>query len=122
MSDDVVFVQGLQLEASIGVFDWEKTIRQRLIMDIELYTDFSAAAQSDALADAVDYGAVCERIHAVIRQDHYQLLESLADAIIWTLFEQFSVARIVLRIHKPGAIPGTDSVGVKVDRRRDGSK
>lgn len=118
MNEDVVFVQGLQLEASVGVFDWEKTIRQKLIIDLELYTDFSAAAQSDALDDAVDYAAVCERIHAVIRQDHYQLLERLAEAIIRALFDQFNVARIVLRIHKPGAIPGTDSVGVKVDRRK----
>lgn len=122
MSDDVVFVQGLQLEASIGVFDWEKTIRQRLTVDLELYTDFSAAAQSDALADAVDYAAVCECIQSVIQQDHYQLLERLADAIVRTLFDQFNVAHIVLRIHKPGAIPGTDSVGVMVDRCRDGRR
>jgi 7,8-dihydroneopterin aldolase/epimerase/oxygenase len=118
MNNDVVFVQGLQLDASVGVFDWEKQIRQRLRFDLELYTDFSAAAQSDAIADAVDYAAVCERIQNVISLDHYQLLERLAETIIRALFEQFRVERIVLSLHKPGAVPGTDSVGVKVDRWR----
>lgn len=122
MNQDVVFVQGLQLEASVGVFDWEKTIRQKLSVDIELYTDFSAAAKSDALDDAVNYAAVCECIHAVIQQDHYQLLERLAETIAQALFEQFQVARIVLCLHKPGAIAGANSVGVKVERWRGGSK
>lgn len=118
MSNDVVFVQGLQLEASIGVFDWEKSIRQKLTVDLELYTDFSKAAQSDALVDAVNYAAVCECIQLVVGHDHYQLLERLAESVVRALFEQFNVARIVLCLHKPGAIPGTNSVGVKVDRRR----
>lgn len=122
MNQDVVFVQGLQLEASIGVFDWEKTIRQKLSVDLELYTDFSAATKSDALDDAVDYAAVCECIQSVIQQDHYQLLERLAEAIAQALFEQFHVVRIVLCLHKPGAIASANSVGVKVERWRGGSR
>lgn len=120
MPRDQIFVQSLQLDASVGVFEWEKKIRQSLIFDLELFTDFRIAAQSDAIADAVDYAAVCEQIKQVLAMDHYQLLERLAEVIVQTLFEQFSVERIVLSVHKPGAVPNTQSVGVKVDRSRSG--
>lgn len=111
-------MEGLNLDASIGVFEWEKKIKQRLVFDIELFCDFSAASQSDDIKDAVNYAQVCEEIAKLISLKHYQLLEFLAERICCHLFDCFNVSAIKLSIFKPEAVPRTTSVGVKVFRQR----
>ena len=115
---DRVLVQGLSLDASIGVFEWEKQIKQRLIFDLELVCDFSKASQSDDIHDAVNYAQVCEEIETLVSLKHYQLLAFLAEQICGHLFECFKVSGIYLTIYKPDAVPKTSSVGVKVFRQR----
>ncbi len=116
--NDIVFVQDLTLDASIGVFEWEKKIKQRLIFNLELSCDFSKASQSDDILDAVNYASVCEEIEKVVSIKHYQLLEFLAEQICDHLFESFNISAVSLIIYKPDAVPKTRSVGVKVYRQR----
>jgi dihydroneopterin aldolase len=116
---DIVLIDSLELDASIGVFDWEKQVKQRLVFNLELYCDFSKASQSDELKDAVNYAQVCEEIEAVVVKKHYQLLEFLADQICSHLFDCFSVSAINLSIFKPDAVAKTKQVGVKVFRERN---
>ncbi len=116
--NDIVFVQDLTLDASIGVFEWEKKIKQRLIFNLELSCDFSKASQSDDILDAVNYASVCEEIEKVVSIKHYQLLEFLAEQICDHLFESFNISAVSLIIYKPDAVPKTSSVGVKVYRQR----
>ena len=115
---DTVLVKGLRVEASVGVFDWEKQIKQTLVFDAELYADFSAAAQSDAIEDAVDYSTVCAEITALVSQKHYQLLEYLAEEVCKHLLIKFPVGALSLAIYKPGAVANTDYVGIKVFRAK----
>ena len=76
---DTVFIKGLQATSVIGCYDWERDIRQTLVVDIELKADFTRAAQTDALADALDYAAISQRVIAVCDESRYQLLEALAE-------------------------------------------
>ena len=116
--NDIVLIQGLALEASIGVFDWEKKIKQRLVFDLELSCDFSKASVSDDIQDAVNYAQVCEEIENILSKKHYQLLEFLAEKISSHLFETFQIASLKLTIFKPEAVAKTQQVGVSIYRER----
>ena len=74
---DTVFIQGLKAASVIGCYDWERDIRQTLVIDLELKADFTRAAQTDALADALDYATISQRVIAVCDESRFQLLEAL---------------------------------------------
>ncbi len=118
---DTVLIDALELDASIGVFDWEKKIKQRLVFNLELSCDFSKASISDDISDAVNYAQVCDEIEMLVAQKHYQLLEFLAECICSHLFKSFAVSAIKLSIFKPEAVAKTKSVGVRVFREREDS-
>ena len=120
INSDKVLIEALALDASIGVFDWEKKIKQRLVFNLELYCDFSTAVLTDDIQDAVNYAQVCEEIESLIGLQHYQLLEFLAEKISCHLFKYFAVSAIKLSILKPNAVSKTKSVGVTIFRERKG--
>ena len=113
---DCVFIEGLEVEAVIGVLDWERTVEQRLVVDLELGWDNRRPAASGALEDALDYAAVAEVTRQCLREGRYHLLETAAEELAGVLADRFGVGyrRIVLR--KPGAVPGTSAVGVTIGR------
>jgi len=113
---DAVLVESFELDASIGVFDWEKKILQKLVFDLTLYCDFSAASQSDEIEDAIDYVAVCSMIEETTLAQHYQLLEALADKLANKILINFPIKSLLLSIRKPGAVPKAKQVGVQVYR------
>jgi dihydroneopterin aldolase len=115
-NSDKVLIDGLELDASIGVFDWEKKVKQRLVFNLELHCDFSKASVTDDIQDAVNYAQVCEEIARLICLKHYQLLEFLAERICCHLFDSFAISAIKLSIHKPDAVAKTNSVGVTIFR------
>lgn len=115
---DKVLIQDLELEASIGVFDWEKKIKQRLVFNLELSCDFAKASETDNIEDAVNYAQVCEEIESLLSLKHYQLLEYLAERVCHQLFDSFPISAIQLSIYKPEAVSKTKSVGVSVFRER----
>lgn len=118
MNQSTVIIEHYEVDASIGVFEWEKKIPQRLIFDLELSGDFSAASVTDILEDAIDYAAVCKAINTVVSSRHFNLLESLAENVVDKLFSLFPVQNLTLTINKPGAVPRAESVGVKIIRFR----
>ena len=113
---DIVFIDGLRVEAVIGVHEWEQRITQPLRFDLELETDIRSAAASDALHDAIDYSAVCVRLAAFVRESRCELVETLAEQCCAMLLREFRVARLRLRLTKPGAVPEADGVGVRIER------
>ena len=117
MNIDTVLIESYEVEASIGVFDWEKEILQKLVFDLTLYCNFSAASLTDEIEDAIDYVAVCKVIEEVTLEQHHQLLESLADKLARTILSRFRLESIALSIRKPGAVPMAKQVGVKVYRK-----
>ena len=113
---DRVFIENLEVETIIGVLDWERRVRQRICIDLEMAADIGKAASTDALEDALDYHAVSKRLTEFIEQSRFQLLESLAEALAELLQKEFGVQRLKLKLSKPGAIANAGNVGVMIER------
>jgi len=114
----VVTIKGLEPEAVIGCYDWERTIKQRLVIDLAMTTDFASATKSDDLSDALDYAAISEHVISFVERTEFQLLEALSAAIAGEIFQNWSVTQLRIDIDKPGAVQAVSSVGVSltVDR------
>jgi dihydroneopterin aldolase len=119
---DTVLIEEFELDASVGVFDWEKKILQKLVFDVSLFCDFSKASASDDISDAVNYVEVCQVIERITLQKHYQLLEALVEDITQEILQTFALEAVLLSIRKPGAVPKAKQVGVKAFRSRQQSK
>lgn len=116
---DTIFIEGLSTQASIGVFDWEKQIQQRLELDLALETDLAKPARSEQLSDTLDYAHISQEVLALIHQRHYDLIETLAETITEALLQQHPlIHRITLTLRKPDAVPQARSVGLRISRQR----
>lgn len=113
---DTVYIRGLRVEAIIGVFDWERTIRQPLVLHLDLASDNRAAAATDGIAEAVDYDAISKRVLAYVRDSRFQLIETLAERVAALVREEFDIPWLRLTISKPGAVAEADDVGVIIER------
>ena len=113
---DTVFIKGLKVKAVIGVFDWEKQIRQNLVLDLDLRADVAHTAASDTLEEAVDYKAISKRVAEFVEASRFQLVESLAEAVAGLVREEFSVGWVLVRIAKPFAVRTAQEVGVVIER------
>lgn len=113
---DIVYIKQLRADAVIGVYDWERGIRQPLVLDLELASDNRLAATHDALADAVDYDAISSRILAFVQTSQFQLIETLAERVAELVLDEFQVSWLRLRVGKPGAVAQASDVGVLIER------
>jgi 7,8-dihydroneopterin aldolase/epimerase/oxygenase len=115
---DTVFLRGLAIETTIGFFDWERHVKQTVIIDLEIPVDCARAAGSDSVADTVDYKSIAKRTIAFVGEAQFHLVETLAHNLATTLLAEFDIAWIRLSLNKPGAIRGSRDVGVSIERRR----
>ena len=115
---DKVFIEALEIEAVIGIYDWERKLRQPLLFDIEMGFDNRIPAASDAIADTLDYKAVSKRLIAFVSESSFQLVETLAERCAALILDEFKVAQVRIKLSKPGAVRGARAVGVIVERRR----
>lgn len=113
---DIIFISELKVETVIGVYKWERKIKQPILVDVEMAVDIAKAAQSDDLSDTVDYKVVASRITDLIHQSECHLLEYLAEHIAAALQQEFSIGWIKLRISKPDALAQAAAVGVMIER------
>lgn len=113
---DIVYIKALRADAVIGVYDWERGIRQELVLDLELCSDNRAAAESDAIEDAVDYDAISGRVLAYVRDSEFQLIETLAERVAELVLREFDVSWLRLQLSKPGAVKEAANVGVVIER------
>ncbi|MEX0734159.1 MAG: dihydroneopterin aldolase [Steroidobacteraceae bacterium] len=116
---DRIFLTALAAEAIIGIYDWEREVRQRVEVDLEIWVDLAAAAKSDAIDDTLNYKSVAKRVLAFVEESRFRLVEALAGGIARIVLEEFKVARVRVTVHKPGAIRHSRDVGVIVERGRD---
>ena len=114
----VVRICGLQPETIIGCYDWERTVKQRLEIDLELTADFGLAAETDDLRHALDYAAISEHVISFVSASQFELLEALSKAIIDEIFDRWPVSQITVHINKPGAVPAASCVGVSLTLAR----
>lgn len=116
---DKVFIEALEIEALIGIYDWERRIRQPLLFDIEMAFDNRKPAASDDIADTLDYKAVSKRLMDYVSQSSFGLVETLAERCAEMILTEFKVHHVRLKLSKPGAVRGARAVGVMIERSRE---
>lgn len=117
-SNDIIFLRGLAVETTIGFFEWERHVKQTVVLDLEFPCDCALAAGSDSVKDTVDYKSIAKRTIAFVGEAQFHLVETLAHKLAMTLLEEFHLPWIRLSLNKPGAIRGSRDVGVTIERRR----
>ena len=115
---DRVFLRGLEIECIIGFIDWERRIKQKVLIDLELPVDCRRAAASDAVEDTVDYKRVSKRLIAFVAGSEFKLVETLAHRAALLILQEFGLPWVRLSINKPGAIRGSRDVGVAIERTK----
>src|SRR5271155_426206 len=115
---DTIFIHALKSEAIIGIYDWERQVRQTVIIDIEFRADIRKAALSDSIDDTLNYKRVAKRVLAFVEASQFHLVETLAEHIAMLLLEDFGLSWVGISLSKPGAIRSSRDVGVTLERDR----
>jgi dihydroneopterin aldolase len=113
---DIVFLHDLKIECVIGVWEWERQIKQTVVLDLDLGFDIRRAAASDALADTLNYKAVAKRLQEFVGGSQFQLVETMAERVAEILLNEFKLPWVRVRINKRGAVRGAGDVGVVIER------
>ena len=117
---DIVFIRELKVDTVVGIYDWERRIRQNVVLDLDLGTDIAKAAKSDCIKDTLDYKSVAKRVMQFVSGAEFQLVETLAEKVAELVMQEFKVCWVKVTLHKPGAVSGSKSVGVSIERgKRD---
>ena len=103
---DIVFLRQLEIETVIGIYDWEREIRQTVVLDLEMSTDVRRAAASERIQDALDYKAVAKRLQQFVSESEFQLVETLAERCAEIVRDEFSVEWVRLTLNKRGDSSG----------------
>jgi len=119
-SKDLVLIEGLEVRTVIGIYDWEREIRQSVRLDLEMAWDISKAGQTDDIADTLDYKAVSKRLISFVESSSFGLIESLAESCASIVLEEFGVPWLRLKLSKPGAVRGSENVAVLIERGKLG--
>ncbi len=117
---DRVLIEGLEVRTVIGIYDWEREIRQTVRLDLEMAWDISRAAQTDSIEDTLDYKAVSKRLIAFVESSSFGLIESLAEHCADIVLHEFGVPWLRLKMSKPGAVRGSENVAVLIERASHG--
>jgi 7,8-dihydroneopterin aldolase/epimerase/oxygenase len=115
---DKIFIHALKTEAIIGIFDWERQVKQTVIVDIEIGADITKAALSDSIEDTLNYKRIAKRVLAFVEASKFHLVETLAEHIAMLLLEDFGIGWVSISLSKPGAIRSSRDVGVMLERTR----
>ena len=121
MAKDIILIEGLEIETIIGVYERERDIKQKVVLDIEMTIPESDAASSDDLRHTVDYDAVSKLVTSYVKDTQYQLIESLAEQVASLVLGAFATDSLKLKLSKPGAVKNAKSVGLIILRSVDGN-
>ena len=113
---DIIYLKDLRIDTVIGIYEWERRIKQTLTFDIEMAADTGKAAQSDSIDDTVSYEAVANRVTGYVGASEFELLETLAEKVAGILQDEFNVRWCRLRLNKHGAVRGARDVGIVIER------
>jgi 7,8-dihydroneopterin aldolase/epimerase/oxygenase len=116
---DVIFLGGLTVDCIVGIWDWERRVKQKVVFDLEMAADIRKAAASDSIDDTLDYKRVAKRLLQFVGESQYQLVETLAERVAELVVTEFNVPWVRVRLNKQGAIRGARDVGILIERRRE---
>ncbi len=114
---DIVYIRDLRIQTVIGIYDWEREIKQTISLDLEMGSDIARAAATDHIDDALNYKAVAKRLISFVEASEFQLVETMAERIWEIVRDEFNVPWMRLRLSKPGAVTGSQDVGVIIERQ-----
>ena len=115
---DKIFLESLEIPCKIGIFDWERKIRQKIRIDLELPTDVRRAARKDRIEDALDYKKIAKHAIRFVSKSEFYLVETLAERLAQSLLRTFPLREIKIRLSKPGAVRGSRNVGIEIFRKK----
>lgn len=114
---DIIFLNNLRVDAIIGIYDWEREIRQTIRIDLEMGTDIRHAAETDDIEHTINYKSVSKHISAFVADSRFGLIESLAESIATILLsDEFGLPWVRVTVNKLGAVSGASEVGVIIER------
>lgn len=113
---DIIFLRDLRIDTVVGIWDWERRIRQTVSIDLEMAADIARAAATDSIDDTLNYKKVAKRLVAYIEASEFQLVETMAERIAEIVLDEFDVPWVRVTVNKPGAIRGSRDVGVRIER------
>lgn len=116
---DTIFLHDLKVETVVGIWEWERRIRQTVGIDLEMGADIRRAAATDNIEDTLNYKAVAKRVQQFVADSSYQLVETLAENIAAIVLDEFDVPWVQVRVNKPGAIRGSRDVGILIRRSKE---
>ena len=114
--NSLINIKQLAIDTTIGVYDFEKTIKQRLLISVTLRYNISQAMKSDELADTFDYAQLSQHLIETLENNHYQLIERVVDEIEQILTQHFQLTHYKIEIEKPSALKKADGVSVILDK------
>ena len=114
---DFIFLKALEVRCVIGIFGWERRVKQKILIDLAFPTDAKRAARHDRIEDTVNYKEIAKSLLREIPKTRFQLVESLAEFIAGMCLKKFGLSEITVKISKPGAIRGAENVGIEIIRR-----
>ncbi len=117
---DIIFIRDLRIETVIGIYDWERKIKQTVVLDLEMAGDVRKAAASERIEDALNYKAVAKRMIQFVGESRFQLVETLAERCAEVILSEFDVPWVRLSVNKIGAVTGARDVGVLIERGTKG--
>jgi 7,8-dihydroneopterin aldolase/epimerase/oxygenase len=115
---DKIFIHALKTETIVGIFDWERQVKQTVVVDIEISADIAKAARSDSIDDTLNYKGIAKRVLAFVDESSFHLVETLAEHVAMLILEEFGVSWVSITLSKPGAIRNSRDVGVMLERTR----
>ncbi|MBT8084696.1 MAG: dihydroneopterin aldolase [Woeseia sp.] len=118
---DTIFLSDLRVATVVGIWDWERKIRQTVAIDLEMGFDIRAAAKTDSIEDTLNYKLVAKRVQQFVADSSFKLVETMAERIAGIVLDEFAVAWVQVRVNKPGAIRGARDVGVLIRRGKNES-
>lgn len=113
---DIVFIEELTVITTIGVYEWEQGIRQKLVFDIEMGWDNRPAAASDDVKDCLSYADVSDAVIRHVESNRFALVERVAEEISEILLQRFNSPWVRIKVSKPGAVAHAGRVGVIIER------
>lgn len=113
---DIIYLRDLRIDTIIGIYDWERRMKQTIIIDLEMATDIRKAANSDNIEDTLNYKAVAKRLMSYVGDSEFELVEALAEKIAEIIMTEFNVPWLRLSLNKKGAVRGVRDVGVIIER------
>lgn len=121
MPMDIIYLRELRIDTIIGIYDWERQIKQTVVLDLELAADVAKAAVSDTIDDTLNYKVLAKRVIAFVAESQFQLVETLAERVAGLILKEFAVPWVRVKVNKPGAVRGARDVGVVIERSIEGA-